>query len=323
MIHERPQPHLARVCCTDGTDAHHLASLLKVGARPELLSLLQAGGFQRYRRHRTDFAAQMQTLTDTLLPQAGDSAIDAVILCSESAVNGSTPPGAATTAPRELFLDHVFSNPRLAQAYPYIAGYSACANLAAALDIAGSLIRGGMRQHVVILFYEAVLRDEDRISAGRSTVYSDLSAATLVSAAPAGAPISCTVTLSAPELFRTRKGGDRLKQWAALRQALQRLDEALEKKAGIRLRKFPAVICDNIHSGLAEIVATVLQLDRSKLMMPSQQGLGHAFSMDCLVSMSAIPTDQLTRMDTVALLNIGQWSLGVTVLGNPAATLFH
>ncbi|MGA0602800.1 hypothetical protein ACO2Q3_18980 [Caulobacter sp. KR2-114] len=251
---------------------------LKQYGRAAVLDELIADGVKSFRKSeisRGELAAR--AFANALQSWGGDPrTIDLIILASESILPGEN-------AGSEFY---DFCSSRGLGKVPVMGvALGECANLAAALRIARSILVHEPIRHIALVTVD-VAHDHERIAQLEIGVLSDAAAACIVGASPAGAKyrlcgLSQTANNSLLRVISDEGGKAMLLTAAGVRGAVR----AALKEAGAAAPELGGLVCTTLRTSALRFYAQVCGLDLASTFAETVPSIGHAFASDMLINL--------------------------------------
>lgn len=245
-----------------------------------------------------------------------ENEIDAVLFCSDSVSNGEhAPKGLGEVSSREEVLRLFWSEFAFKNAAIWTSGFVACANFTNSIKLAISALEQG-RSNILVVLAESRPAVMSRIPSLGGYVYSDMAIAFLVSRDKGQFTVDGVSLEMSAAMFNAFYSNKNLLQGVELVNCVKNLRKAT-KEWNQPLGTFTPdlVISDNLGSMTLALVERGLGERPISLTTPTKGSIGHAFSMDCALSLMHPDVEsRLLGGEQALLLNVGPWAVGALLV---------
>lgn len=238
--------------------------------------------------------------------------IDGIVFCSDSISNGEyIDVHEGEISPREMILKMLWDDFSLKNATLSMIGLKACANFASSVLYAASALHQG-KSTILVILTESRPIQYSRIPRFGTYLYSDMAIAFVVSKTRGTFVLNNIALEESPAMFQAFFHNKNLHQGLEMMRCIQRLKDISRRwDEPIGSTAYEIVISDNLSSMTSALVARGIGEDSAPVLSPTKRSLGHAFSMDCPMSLMHMnDTGELASGKRLLLLNVGPWAVG-------------
>lgn len=201
-------------------------------------------------------------------------------------------------------IDRILYDFNLKKAYPMGYFLSNCANLVGAVKFAGSLIKAGDHQTVLVVVSDKLVKDESRFMGSNESILSDGAVGFIVSAAPGEYELLHLVQEIDPSYVAEKFNvTGYLKRTAA---GIKKTFHELVTLDKTEISNYKKVFIGNYNLMVQRIYRNELGLTEKQMFLDNIPEIGHVFSADLLINFSeSIRQDTLKSGDLFAFVGIG------------------